>query len=159
MKFESTYTLTKTYYRECFDQSEVLRDKSFKRFSKAFFLFLFGMGFYYLQQDSFTNHLGQFFLILAFVESLSVIYARGWWVTRQMFSKASGNDVNLCIDDEGIDIQSDFVKQTILWTQISDYKLTDKGIIIFLKQGGNSYLSKSVISEEAWKFLLTQVQK
>lgn len=157
MNFESKFTLDKDHYTECYEQSSSLRPQSLKRYFKAAMLVAFGLFFYMVQIEGISGHLGSFFFILAFVEVLSVVYARGWWVTRQLFSKASGGEVNLTLDTQGIHINSDYANQLLLWDEIESHTYTDKGIIVFPKMGGNSYLSKATLSSEGWEYLTSQL--
>lgn len=157
MKFESKFTLSKRHFRECFEQSSSLQPQTNKRYFKALALFALGLFFYWSQIEGLSAHLGMFFFILAFVDFLSVKFAKGWWVTRQMFSKAAGNDVTITLSDEGINIESDFAKQLLSWPEIQTYQETDKGIVLTAIKGGNSYISKSCFSDEAWVFLLNKL--
>ncbi|WNC71766.1 YcxB family protein [Thalassotalea psychrophila] len=157
MNFESKFTLSKRHFSECFEQSSSLQPKTNKRYFKALALFALGLFFYWSQIEGLSAHLGMFFFILAFVDVLSVKFAKGWWVTRQMFSKAAGNDVTITLNDEGINIESDFAKQLLTWSQIQAYQETEKGIVLTAAQGGNSYISKSCFSDDAWLFLLEKL--
>ena len=157
MNFESKFTLSKRHFRECFEQSSSLQPKTNKRYLKALALFALGLFFYWSQIEGLSAHLGMFFFILAFVDVLSVKFAKGWWVTRQMFSKAAGNDVTITLSDEGINIESDFAKQLLTWPEIQAYQETAKGIVLTATKGVNSYISKSCFSNEAWLFLLEKL--
>ncbi len=154
MNYQTTFTLNKPHYTECFEQSQSLEPKSNRRFIKIGVLVLFGLFFYAVQIEAISGHLGAFFFVLAFVELLSQIYAKSWWVTRQMLSKASGNEVELVLADTGITIKSQYVNQQIKWLDINSTVSTEKGLILKLNNGSNSYLSKSCFTEQAWQFLL-----
>lgn len=154
MNYQTSFTLNKAHYNECFEQSQSITPKSNRRYFKAGALALFGFFFYLTEIDGLSAHLGAFFFILAFVDVLSVIYAQAWWVNRQMFSKAAGNEVQIELSEVGLEIKSDFVNQVINFADISSVKSTEKGIILMLNEGGNSYISKSHFSDDAWQFLL-----
>ncbi|QBY03876.1 YcxB family protein [Thalassotalea sp. HSM 43] len=154
MKFEHTFTLDKAHYQECFEQSDHLRQQGPKRYIKAVFLFALGFFISAANIEKLSGHLGYFFYVLGLVEILSVRFAKGWWVTRQMFSKAAGNEVALTIDQEGIHTKSDFVDNLLTWSDISASEVTDKGLILLLKVGGTSYLSRSVLSEQSYQFIV-----
>ncbi len=155
--YQTCYTLNKEHYRECFEESASLTPKTWRRFIKAGALMLLGFFFYATQLDRMSNHLGQFFFILAFVDVLSVLYARAWWVTRQMLSKASGSEVKIDLDEQGIAIDSFYVKQQFLWQEIQSFAETEKGLVLRLQQAGQYYLSRAHFSEEAWQFMLTKL--
>lgn len=159
MNFESKFTLDKEHYTECYEQSSSLRPQSLKKYSKALMILGFGIFFYMIQIEGLSAHLGAFFFILAFVELLSVVYARSWWVTRQMFSKASGGEVNLTLDTQGIHINSDYANQLLPWDEIESHTFTEKGVIVFPKMGGNSYISESTLSVDGWQYLTSQLNK
>ncbi|WOH37025.1 YcxB family protein [Thalassotalea fonticola] len=157
MQFESKFTLSKRHFRECFEQSSSLQPKSKKRYLKALALFCFGLFFYWSQIEGISAHLGMFFFILACVDALSVKFAKSWWVTRQMLSKAAGNEVVIILSDEGINIESDFAKQLLAWSDIKSHQQTEKGIILMPNNGANSYISKSCLNDNAWRYLLEKL--
>ncbi|WP_371189658.1 YcxB family protein [Thalassotalea maritima] len=153
MKFEHTFTLDREHFNECFEQSAMLRDQSWRRYTKAIILFALGFLIAAANIEKLSGHLGYFFYILAVVEILSVRFARGFWVTRQMFSKASGSDVNISFDDQGIEIYSDYVKKSLPWAEIDKTIMTEKGYIVFEKNGSNSYISRSILTADSEAFL------
>ncbi|OUS29887.1 hypothetical protein A9Q98_05745 [Thalassotalea sp. 42_200_T64] len=157
MNFESKFILDKPHYSECFEQSNTIQPNPIKRHLKAIVLLCFGLFFYMVQIEGLSGHLGAFFFILAFVEVLSVIYAKVWWVTRQMWSKASGSEVAMTLNEQGIEIKSDFSEYLLKWQDIQSFKETDKGVILFPISGGNSYISKTTISADGWRFLKTKL--
>lgn len=157
MNYQTSFTLNKAHYNECFEQSQSITPKSNRRYFKTGALALLGFFFYLTKRDGLSAHLGAFFFILAFVDALSVLYAQAWWVNRQMFSKAAGNKVQIKISETGLEIKSDFVNKVINFADISSVKSTEKGIILMLSTGGNSYLSKNHFSAEAWQFLLAKL--
>ncbi|WNC69203.1 YcxB family protein [Thalassotalea nanhaiensis] len=157
MNFESKFTLSKRHFRECFEQSSSLQPKTNKRYLKALALFVLGLFFYWSQIEGLSAHLGMFFFILAFVDALSVKFAKGWWVTRQMLSKAAGNEVTIMLSDDGINIESDFAKQLLAWSDINTYQETEKGIVLMTIKAGNSYISKRCFNDDAWQFLLAKL--
>ncbi|TRX53174.1 YcxB family protein [Thalassomonas sp. M1454] len=156
MNYTTSFTLDRAHYKECFEQSNALQPKSNSRFIKPVVMVLFGLFFYATKIDGISAHLGAFFFILAFVEVLNTIYARGWWVTRQMLSKAAGNDVTISLNETGLDINSDFVKQSIQWTEITSATPTEKGLVLKVNNASH-YLSKSCFSEDAWQFINSKV--
>lgn len=159
MQFKTRYTLDKEHYKECFEQSASLKPKTWHRFIKAGVMFLLGIFFYYTQIERISAHLGQFFFILAFVDVLSVIYARAWWVARQMISKASGGDIDVEIDAQGVAITSDYVKQQFLWQEIQSFVETEKGVIFVTHKAGQYYLSKQHFNDDGWAFLIGNLEK
>ena len=96
---------------------------------------------------------GLFFIGLAFLEYFSFKYQKAWWLSRQMWSKNSGNKITLSIDDEAIKIESLYQNQTFNWQDIERLVDTPKGLMLKLKQGGQSYLSKSSLNDEVIAFI------
>lgn len=158
MSYSSQFTLSKRHFVECFEQSDSIKEKTPKRFIKVGILALLGLWFYYVQIEGISGHLGAFFFLLAFVEFLSLVYAKPWWVTRQMWSKAAGNDVDLLVDDIGIHIDTGQVKNSYLYTNIETIIDTEKGFILMLANGARQYLSFSCLSEEATEYIKSQVK-
>ena len=154
MNFEHKFILDREHFTECFEQSEFLRPQGLKRYTKAIIMFALGFFISAANIEKLSGHLGYFFYILGVVEILSVRFARGWWVTRQMFSKASGSEVTLTLSQEGIQTKSDFVDSFLTWSDIERSQTTDKGIIVFIRSGGNSYISRSVLNDESYQFLI-----
>ena len=159
MKFESKFTLSKRHFNECFEQSSSIQPQTKKRYLKALLLLCFGLFFYWSQIEGLSAHLGMFFFILAFVDVLSVRFAKAWWVARQMLSKASGGEVAITLTDDGLNIESDFAQQLFTWPTIQSYTETEKGIILQTHKKGNSYLSKRCFNDDAWQFLLDNLVK
>ncbi|WP_068546957.1 hypothetical protein [Thalassotalea crassostreae] len=156
--FESKFILDKKHFTECYEQSLEYAPKRKFRYSKCLLLVCFGMFIYMMQIEKLSGHLGAFFFILAFIEALSVKYAQAWWVTRQMWSKASNSEVILTVDDEGINTKTDFSEVKILWKDIVEHKLSSKGIILLQENGANSYISEQNVSAEAWSFMLSELK-
>ncbi|WP_350563865.1 YcxB family protein, partial [Psychrobacter sp. CAL346-MNA-CIBAN-0220] len=72
---------------------------------------------------------------VAVLECIAFYYRRPWWVTRQMLSKASGSEVTLTFDEEGIK-SSNFYKNTqLLWSDINEVITTERGILLKNKKG------------------------
>ncbi|MDN3653728.1 YcxB family protein [Thalassotalea ponticola] len=157
-KFEHTFTLDKAHFVECFEQSASLRQQGWKRYSKALILFALGFFISAANIEKLSGHLGYFFYVLGLVEVLSVRFARGWWVTRQMFSKAAGNEVTLTIDQQGVHSKSDFVDRQCLWSDVERLIKTAKGLILIEKNGAQHYLSKAVLSEQSYAYICQQLQ-
>lgn len=152
MNYKTSFTLDRAHYNECFEQSHALLPKSNSRFIKPGVMVLFGLFFYATKIEGISAHLGAFFFILAFVEALNIIYARAWWVTRQMFSKAAGNEVTISLTEQGVEIHSDFVNQSIAWGDISSAVATEKGLVLKVNNASH-YLSQSCFSDDAWQYI------
>lgn len=144
----SSYTLNREYFGECFDESANTAT-SLKTYRQAIILIVTAGVFFAMEVEAYV---AWFLLCLGGVELLSIRYKRGWWITRQMLSRASGSRVNLRINDQGIFTESAYHQQGILWDNITAITSTEKGFVITHNSGTN-YLSKSSLDEDALNFL------
>ena len=85
---------------------------------------------------------------LAVLELIHIRYRRAWWITRQMWGRSAGREVNLSIDENGIRTQNPFTQTSLRWADIDRVIETDLGLILVAKSGGQQYLSKSLFSAE-----------
>lgn len=151
MQFSSHFILNREHFSECFEQSELLAPEKKMRHKFIGALLLFG--FLVLIYSDQSVAVGLFFIGLAFIEFFSFKYRQAWWLTRQMWSKNSGNRITLCIDDRGIKIDSLYQTQTFLWNDIKEVIDTPKGIMLRLESGKQSYLSKSSLAADVITFI------
>jgi hypothetical protein len=140
-----TFTLDKDHFNECYSQS-VVNDQSIKAYFKAIVLSLFGI---LLVLFSDVNLYAAWFVFaLGVLEAVSIYYRQPWWVMRQLLGKSAKGDVTLIVDDKGIATNSFYVKNMVLWQNISAFKKTDLGWVIS-HEFGNNYISDSCLSAEA----------
>ncbi|MCL1049085.1 YcxB family protein [Shewanella abyssi] len=147
-RYTTQYTLDKSHFSECFDESVVI-DTSIRAYRKAIIFTLMGI----LLLLTGINAYASWFLIgLGVLEALNIRYKKPWWLMRQMMSKAASNEVTLTIDENGISNDSFYVKGTILWQDVVSISETKQGFLI--KQTKTvSYLSKRSLDEEAIRFV------
>lgn len=150
MHFESEFLLNRQHLEECYDQSLPFTKNKAPRYK---FMALFvtcagGILLFTKQQDI----LAYFLLALALLEWFSFRYRRAWWLSRQIWSKNSGNVINLTINNKGIEIKSLYTNQQLLWEDINHINETEKGFILTLKNGLN-YLSKKNLNEQVSEFI------
>ncbi|TYK65869.1 YcxB family protein [Colwellia echini] len=159
--FTASFTLDKAHYTECYTQSSTLsHDK--KTYFKANILTIFGL--FILFATPVNPYAAWFVIALGILETVSVYYHKLWWVMRQMMSKASGSEVKLTIDEQGILTESFHINNRILWTDVTDISETELGLLIQFSLGksitgkemaSKSYISKSCLSDEAYTFILS----
>ncbi len=157
--FSAQFTLDKTHYTECYTQSSTLsHDK--KTYFKANILTVFGL--IILLFTPVNPYAAWFVIALGILETVSVYYHRPWWVMRQMMSKASGSEVKLTIDEQGILTESFHINTRILWADVTSVTETELGFVVCFSLGktamgkdiaSKSYLSKSCFSDEANTFI------
>ncbi|WP_237445149.1 YcxB family protein [Sinobacterium norvegicum] len=153
MQHRTTFTLNKAHYSECFEESrKVSPVTNSQRYQKAAILFFLAL---VLSQTTVDGYVTGFFFMLAIIDALSVYYARGWWLARQLISRASGGEVTLLINGQGIEIQSEYVNQQLLWPDIAEIKQTDRGLIVYPVAGGQSYISKHSLTDDVTAFILS----
>lgn len=145
LSYSHTFTLDKAHFNECFSQS-VVSEQSIKTYFKAIVLSLFGI---LLVLFSDVNPYAAWFVFaLGILEAISLYYRQPWWVMRQLMGKSGNNEVTLIVDDKGIAINSFYIKNMVLWGNISAIKKTSLGWVIS-HELGNNYISDSCLSSEA----------
>lgn len=163
--FLTKFTLDKAHYTECYTQSSTLLHNK-KTYFKASVLAVFGL--IILLFTPVNTYAAWFVIGLGVVEMVSVYYHQPWWVLRQMFSKASGSEVNLTLDEKGVLTESFYHNSRILWSDITEVKVTELGFVLFFTLGSGSkgkavssksYISRSCLSDEAQSFLLSSVKQ
>jgi len=146
--FTSHYILDKTHFSECFDESVTI-DKSPRAYYKAIGFILVGTALLLTG----TNAYASLFLVgLGALEALSVKFKKTWWLWRQMMSKAASNEVKLTIDEQGISSESIYVNSSILWSEITELTVTNRGFLIKNSKGMN-YISKRSLDAAAIEFI------
>jgi len=100
--------------------------------------------------------LAYFLIALALLELMSFHYRRAWWLSRQVWSRNSGNTIKLIIDDMGITTQSLYNNSQLLWSNVAEVAETEKGLILVLKNGGHHYLSKQNVTTDVSDFIKQQ---
>ncbi|GAW97386.1 YcxB family protein [Colwellia marinimaniae] len=157
--FSTSFTLDKAHYTECYSQSSTLTHNK-KTYFKANILTVFGL--IILLFTPVNPYAAWFVIVLGIIETLGVYYHKPWWVMRQMFSKASGSEVKLTIDEQGILTESFHINNRILWTDVTIVTETELGFVVFFSLGktamgkniaSKSYISKSCLSDEAIAFI------
>jgi len=157
--FSSRFTLDKAHYTECYTQSSTLEHNR-KTYFKANVLTVFGL--IILLFTPVNPYAAWFVIALGILESVSVYYHQPWWVLRQMMSKASGSEVTLTIDEQGILTESFHINNRILWTDVTLVSETELGFVIHFSLGktvtgkdiaSKSYISKGCLSDEAVTFV------
>lgn len=152
-EFNTEYTLNKTFFAECYDQTST--PASFpKSYLKAFLFLIFGgvlVEFELLP----SGYIGWFFIVLSVVEACSVYFKRTWWLWRQRWSMSNGSKVSLTVDSSGMSYNSGKTIRKIQWNQIDQLEQSDLGFIIHMGKQ-RQYVSKSCLNEEAIAFIAKQ---
>lgn len=155
MHFETEFILNRQHLEECYDQSLPFTKKRTPRFKIMTFLIIAAVLILLLGEQQ--NTLAFFLLALALLELISFRYRRAWWLTRQIWSRNSGNRIKLIIDDKGIETQSLHNNNQLLWSDIAKVDETEKGLMLTLNKGGSNYLSKAKLNEQVIAFIKQQV--
>lgn len=153
VSFSCKFILDKAHFNECYSESSTLV-LTMNSFFKSAVLVLFGL--IILLFTPVNAYAGWFVVALGVLEAVSLYYHQPWWVLRQMLSKASGSEVTLTIDEQGVLSESFYNKSKILWQQVSSIQKTDLGYVLHFNVGNNtnkSYLSKAYLSDEAQLFI------
>ncbi|MBW8183434.1 YcxB family protein [Shewanella nanhaiensis] len=152
-RYTTSYILDKNYFTECFEAS-VTEDRTLQSYYKTIGFFLVGTA---LLLTGVNSYASLFIIGLGAIEGLSVRFKKSWWLWRQMLSKAANNEVQLTIDELGIDTQSEFVKGHISWKEVIEHKVSDNGYLI-KHSGGTSYLSKKLLDTNVTEFIKSKLK-
>jgi len=155
MHFESEFILDRQHLEECYDQSLPFAKNQKPRFKFMTFLVIAAVLILLLGEQQ--NFFAFFLLALAILEMISFHYRRSWWLTRQSWSRNAGNSIKLIIDDKGIETQSLQKSSSMLWTEVIKADETAKGVMLTLKNGSLSYLSKKDLNSQVIEFIKQQL--
>tara|TARA_R110001583_G_scaffold10698_7_gene49167 strand:- start:18557 stop:19048 length:492 start_codon:yes stop_codon:yes gene_type:complete len=156
MQFTSHYILDREYFSECFDQSALQHPP--KKYRYKFIGALLAFGFSIMAFTEQSVAVGFFFIGLAFVEYFSFKYRKAWWLLRQMWSKNSGNEITLFIDEQAIRIESLYQNKRFTWQSIKALIETPEGLIFKLDSGEQSYLSKACLNTEVVDYIKSKIE-
>ncbi|MGR5500324.1 YcxB family protein [Vibrio sp. DNB22_10_4] len=152
-EFTAEYTLNKAFFAECYDQTSTPTEFP-KSYYKAALFLLFGS--VLVKFELLPNgYLGWFFIVLSFIEALSVYFKRGWWVWRQNIGSSAGSKVELTIGTKGVTYKSGKVNNTIAWGDIDQLQQSDLGVILHMGKQ-RQYVSKSCLSDDMLAFMVEQ---
>ncbi|TMO09078.1 YcxB family protein [Pseudoalteromonas sp. S558] len=149
MALTTTYTLDKPYFYECFDESLPYSKRAKPKYFLLVLLVALGLFGIYGLND---HYLGSFLIMLGVLECVAFYYRRPWWVTRQMLSRASGSEVTLTFDDDGIKSANHYKNYQLAWQDINTVIDTQQGILLQNKSG-MQYISKQILSSEILDFI------
>mgnify|MGYP000020554553 CR=1 FL=1 len=153
VSYTSKFTLDKAHFNECYSQSATLTLCA-NAFLKSAILVLFGV--IILLFTPVNAYAGWFVVALGILEALSLYYHQPWWVLRQMLSKASGSEVTLTLDEQGVLSESFYQNDRILWQDITTIDETSLGYVLHFNIGksvGKRYVSKACLSSQAQDYI------
>ncbi|WP_114327702.1 YcxB family protein [Candidatus Colwellia aromaticivorans] len=157
--FTCKFTLDKAHFNECYSQSNTV-DRSANAYFKGGVLMLFGL--IILLFTPVNAYAAWFVIALGILEALAIYYSQPWWVLRQMLSKASGSEVTVTIDEQGVLSESFYHTGRILWSEVSEIKNTSLGFVLHFTAGkstSKSYLSKACLTTSAQEYIVQKVNR
>jgi len=151
--YTKTFTLSKEYLSECYDQSVVV-DTSILAYKRAIISLTFGICLLVFKLAS--DYLAYFVISLGILEVFSTRYAKTWWLWRQMLGKSYKSTVTMLINGTGITIGSMHVDEVIEWQGISTIDKTGLGFIVRHAKGSN-YLSNSFLDAVSIDYMFSKI--
>ncbi|GEA61223.1 YcxB family protein [Vibrio comitans] len=149
--FTTEYTLDKTFFAECYDQTS-RPPNVFKDYLKALFFLVFGVVLLEFELLP-SGYVGWFFVVLSFIEALSVYFKRAWWLWRQTLGTSSGSKVTLQVNSKGMSYKSGKNTRDIAWGEIDQLEQSDLGLVLHLGKQ-RQYVSKSCLNNEAIAYIV-----
>ncbi|KXI21721.1 YcxB family protein [Photobacterium sanguinicancri] len=151
--FTIEYTLDKSFYTECYDQTS--RPAEFpKAYLKGILFLIFGVVLVKFELLP-SGYVGWFFIVLSIIEALSVYFKRTWWLWRQTFSMSFGSKVVFHVDANGVNYKSGKNTRNIAWSDIDQLQQSDLGFILHMGKQ-RQYVSKSCLNDEVIAFMVEQ---
>ena len=151
--FTTEYTLDKTFFAECYDQTS--QPITFpKAYLKGILFLIFGV--VLLKLELLPNgYVGWFFIVLSIIEGLSIYFKRTWWLWRQKISSLSGSKVVLQVDAKGVSYKSAKNTSDIAWSDIDQLEQSGLGFIFHMGKQ-RQYISKSCLNDKEIAFIAEQ---
>lgn len=150
--YSTVFTLDKAYFIECYEQT-ALKPKGVAAYKKAIFLLILGVVSWFIAPQ--YQVLAYFMMALSGIEVCSVIFAKTWWLWRQLLSKAANEQAELTIDEEGVKTHCAHINSTLLWRDINNIESTSAGFILHHDHGRN-YLSAKQLNDNVIAFINQQ---
>lgn len=144
--FNTTFTLSREYLAECFDESLPHGKHAKPHYLFPALMLVAGAGLLFFTEQ--PKIAGSMLVALAVLELIHSRYRRAWWLARQMWAKSADSEVTLTVNDEGVTTQSPYTETKLLWTDVSRVIETDLGLILLDKSGRQQYLSKSLFPKK-----------
>ena len=149
-EYSSKFVLDKSYFVECYEASAD-DNLTVKHFTKSIVLILVGLVSLFFSQVS--AYFGWFMIGLGIVGALGIYYRKPWWLTRQMLSRAANSEIDLVINEAGIETQSRFNQNNLSWENVNQLKVSEHGYLIVMKNQSKHYLSARNLSDDAKAFI------
>lgn len=154
LPFNTQFVLSKEYLAECFDQSLPYGKSAKPNFIFPIAFFAAGVGVVYLADQ--VKVLGFMLIALAVLELIHIRYRRSWWLIRQTLGRSFNGEVQLTIDENGIQTKTPYTETVVLWKDMKEVIETDLGLILVVKSGGRQYLSKSILPDDLVGIVLSR---
>lgn len=154
----STYTfsfiLNKHYLSECYEESALIGHSLFA-YRRA--LIIITLAIALMIFTGIDLFISIFIFAIGVIDAAGIYYHKTWWLARQAISSSYNSTVDLTINPEGISTKSHQASNTILWANIKQVQLTDKGLLIHHEKG-QSYISASVLSSSAIEYIRSRAE-
>ena len=147
-----TFTLSKDYYSECFEQSIRYANRWRKYARIAAILFILLGGFLILNSNH-HNTLAYFLIAIGIYETMSPIIKKPIWVRKHVKSKLFNTAIDVFIDDKGIETKGKHSEGQVSWQGIERFLETPKGVFIWPQKGVHMYFPKSTMNDDILQFL------
>jgi len=144
--YNTQFILSRDYLGECFDQSLPHGKNAKPNFLFPALLFTAGAALLFFTEQ--PKIVASMLIALALLELIHIRFRRAWWLARQMWGRSADSEVNLTVDEDGIQTQNPYTQTTLLWADIERVIETDLGLILVATSGGQQYLSKSLFPAE-----------
>ena len=156
MRYSTKFTLSRDYFSASYDQASRYGSKwlMVERLVGTSFILL-GIGFIAYSRGETLLPLA--LVAIGVVELLSNMIKKYFWLRRQSKSKVSGAEVELVVDDEGIESLGPFSTGRMRWSGIEKVVRTPHGILVWPQTGMYMYLPEAAVGRETIEFIASKV--
>ncbi len=156
MKRQSTFVLSQDYLSESYDQARRYGSKwLLVEAIVGTLLLLLGLVAFVFLPDEMVLPL--VLTSIGVVELLSNQIKKFFWLRRHRKSKLSNVEVEVIVDDDGLESKSPYSTSRMTWAGIEKAVRTPKGILVWPQKGMYIYFSEHLVGKETVDFIQSKV--
>jgi hypothetical protein len=155
MEYTINLTLDRAYFSEAFSQS-IRYANRWRKAERTIGTIFILLGVAFLAWFESLVALPIVLIALGVIELIFPILKKPWWVGRQMKSKVANGTVEIVLSESGIHTSGPYSKGEMTWEGVERILETPRGVFIWPQKGMHIYLPKSVVGNEAVRYVLSR---